>query len=148
MGMIPDPRQIGGGGGDGPRAPIPGKSGVGPPSPIPGTSPGGSMGTSPGGWGSGVPCLVQTRKSGRPAESGPRFPFPAESGNGDSLFPGQIYPSRESGIPSPIPGKKSGIGGSDSRFPSDVRASTAVDSEYTQPRVLIMPVLSQAACGS
>ena len=26
----------------------------------------------------------------RPGESGPRFPFPAESGIGDSLFPGQI----------------------------------------------------------
>ncbi len=35
-GMIPDPLQIGDGGGDGP--PIPGQSGMGPPSPIPGKS--------------------------------------------------------------------------------------------------------------
>jgi hypothetical protein len=71
----------------------------------------------------------------RPAESGPRFPFPAESGIGDSLFPGRIG---NRGFPPRFPAKKSGIGGSDSRFPtrrSDVRASTAVDSEYTRPRV-------------
>jgi hypothetical protein len=59
-----------------------------------------------------------------------------KSGIGDSLFPGRIgnrgFPPRFK-----FPAKKSGIGGSDSRFPSDVRASTAVDSEYsnTQPRV-------------
>ncbi len=39
-------------------------------------------------------------------QSGPRFPFPAESGNGD--FPimsdSRFRPSRKSGIPSPFPG--------------------------------------------
>ena len=75
----------------------------------------------------------QTRKS--PARRiGTPIPFPAESGIGDSLFPGQIG---NRGFPPRFPAKKSGIGGSDrnSRFPSDVRASTAVDSEYTRPRV-------------
>jgi hypothetical protein len=58
----------------------------------------------------------------RPAESGPRLPFPAESGIGDSLFPGL---NRESGksqasLPdsrqiSPIPAKK--IGNRGIRFP-------------------------------
>jgi hypothetical protein len=52
-----------------------------------------------------------------PPPSGPRFPVPAESGNGDSLFPdsprignlgfpvSRFWPDRESGIPSPIPGQ-------------------------------------------
>jgi hypothetical protein len=31
--------------------------------------------------------LIYRPGNPRPAESGPRFPFPAESGNGDSLFP-------------------------------------------------------------
>jgi hypothetical protein len=64
-------------------------------------------------------------------------PIPVSGRIGNREFP-VSRPNRESGIPSPIPGqKKSGIGpgGSDSRFPSDVRASTAVDSEYTQQRV-------------
>ncbi len=75
----------------------------------------------------------------RPGESGPRFPFPAESGIGDSLFPGQIgnrgFPPRFPGPPAK--NRESGDPIPDSRFPSDVRASlaTAVDSEYTQPRV-------------
>ena len=42
--MIPDPRQIGDGGGGGP--PIPGESGMGPPPPIPGKS---GMGMGMGG---------------------------------------------------------------------------------------------------
>ncbi len=45
--------------------------------------------------------------SPRPAESGPRFPFPAESGIGDSLLPGQIG---NRGFPPRFPAK-SGIGG-------------------------------------
>jgi hypothetical protein len=50
-GMIPDPRQIGGGGQWGwTPGPIPGKF-IGPP--IPGKF---GDGDGPGGWGSGVPC--------------------------------------------------------------------------------------------
>ncbi len=84
-----------------------------------------------------------------PGPPGPRFPVPAESGHGpfpDSRF--RPIGNRESGNPP----KKRENGGSDSRIPSDVRASTAVDSEYsTQPRreYCIMPVpLSQAALAS
>ncbi len=63
----------------------------------------------------------------RPGESGPRFPIPGRLGLGigNRGFPVSRQ-NRESGIqvPSPIPGKKSGIaggrfGGSDSRFPSE-----------------------------
>jgi hypothetical protein len=56
----------------------------------------------------------------RPGESGPRFPIPGRIGNRG--FP-VSRPNRESGIPSPIPGKKIGnrgrFGASDSRFPSE-----------------------------
>ena len=99
----------------------------------------------------------------RPPNRDPDSRFPAESGIGDfltgRLLPGRIgnrgfpvsRPNRESGIASPIPGKKMGIGGSDSRFPSDVRASTAVGLGIYSA-ASIMPVLRvshwQAACGS
>jgi hypothetical protein len=108
--------------------------------------------------------------------------FPAKSGIGGTRpRPGNRDPARRIGTPIPVPGRignrgstpcqcfpaKSGIGdflpvsrqktglgigGSDSRFPSDVRASTAastaVDLEYTSSAASVMPVRSQAACGS
>jgi hypothetical protein len=93
---------------------------------------------------SGIGKSPKNRKKNPPGKSFPsqfsRFfliyrpgnPFRPPNRHPDS----RSRPNRETGIPSPFPGKKPGIGGgSDSRFPSDVRASTAVDSEYTQPRV-------------
>ena len=73
----------------------------------------------------------------RPAAPGALIPGPGRIGKRPRI---PCFPTRaESGIgvrrrPREIP-PKTGNGGSDSRFPSDVRASTAVDSEYTQPRV-------------
>jgi hypothetical protein len=82
-----------------------------------------------------------------PANRDPDSRFPAESGIGG--FP-DSRPNRESGIPSPIPGKKSGIGADsgdpipDSRVsPSIKRSGLGIYSAAS-----IMPVLSQAACGS
>jgi hypothetical protein len=46
---------------------------------------------------------AQTRKSPtRPAESGPRFPVPAESGNGGSLFPGRLGKRARGSPPRPL----------------------------------------------
>jgi hypothetical protein len=86
---------------------------------------------------SDAPCqtgpAAQTRK---PPARRIGTPIPGPGRIGKRGFP-VSRPNRETGIPSPgpFPGKNTGNGGSDSRFPSDVRASTAVDSEYTQPRV-------------
>jgi hypothetical protein len=92
------------------------------------------------------------KKSPGPARRiGTPIPVPAaaESGNGDSLFPGQVG---KRGFPLRFPAKKreSGDPVPDSRVTSRGRrrASTAVDSEYTPEAASIMPVLSQAACGS
>ena len=60
---------------------------------------------------SGRACHAGRPGKPRPAESGPRFPIPAESGIGDSLFPdsGRVG-NRESTIP-PISRKNREIGG-------------------------------------
>jgi hypothetical protein len=53
--------------------------------------------------------VAQTRKSpARRIGPGPRFPVPAESGIGDSLFPGQIG---NRGFPPRFPAKNREIGG-------------------------------------
>ena len=72
-----------------------------------------------------------------PANRDPDSRFPAKSGIGDFPIP---RPYRESGIPSPIPGKKSGIGADSGDPIPDYRVSPSInrsclDSEYTQPRV-------------
>ncbi len=79
-------------------------------------------------WGppSSPPTALARPGNPRLAESGPRFPVPGRSGTGpypDSRFPA----TRESGV-GKSPEKREN-GGSDSRFPSDVRASTAVNSD-------------------
>ncbi len=78
----------------------------------------------------GLVTSTQTRKS--PARRiGTPIPVPGRIGNrGFPVFrPNRGFPSRF-----PVKTRESGEI-SDSRFPSDVRAATAVDSEYTLPRV-------------
>ena len=84
-----------------------------------------------------------------PPNRDPDSRFPAKSGIGDFPIP---RPNRESGIPSPIPGKKSGLGiGADSGDPiPDYRVSPSINRSGLgiYSAASIMPVLSQAACGS
>ena len=64
-----------------------------------------------------APCGPGRPGNPRPGESGPRFPVPAESGIGDSLFPGQIG---NRGFPPRFPAKNSGNRGNrESDFLSD-----------------------------
>ncbi len=83
-----------------------------------------------------------------PANRDPDSRFPAKSGIGDSLFPGQ-----NRGFPPRFPAKKSGIG-ADSGDPIPVGITVGVSPSINRSGLgiysaaSIMPVLSQAACGS
>ena len=82
----------------------------------------------------GRPFLIsapQSRRPGNPPAHRIGTPIPGPGRIGKRGFPAS-RPNRETGIPSPFGTRQKKKG--DSRFPSDVRASTAVDSEYTQPR--------------
>ena len=82
-----------------------------------------------------------------PPNRDPDSRFPAKSGIGDFPIP---RPNRESGIPSPIPGKKSGIGADSGDPIPDYRVSPSINRSGLgiYSAASIMPVLSQAACGS
>jgi len=106
----------------------------------------------PDGGGPGISWSVnpgQTRKSPARRIGTPIPDSRPKSGIGDSLFPGQ---NRESGIPSPIPGKKSGIGADSGDPIPDYRVSPSINRTGSGLGIYsaasIMPVLSQAACGS
>jgi hypothetical protein len=80
-------------------------------------------------------------------------PIPGPGRIGKRGFPQAVSrPNRDSETGFPAPKKKPGNRGSDSRFPSDVRASTAVDSEYTagctHPRVSCHRDSASARTGS